>query len=78
LVLFVVGFVVYIVFAFVWLILKMVFFVLVGCFYSLYQFTVKYWKWMLLVFLSPGVTYGAINALVNYIISLKDEVFIKG
>lgn len=72
-----VGFLVYVILAFVWIILKLVWFVVTGFFQSIFQFVVKYWKWMLLVLVTPGLIYGAINALVNYIISLKDEVFIK-
>ena len=77
LVLYFVGFVIYVILAFVWIIVKLIWFVFTGFFQSIFQFVVKYWKWMLLVLITPGIIYGALRSLVNYIISLKDEVFIK-
>ena len=72
---FVVGFVIYVVVAFVIIVLKVVFFVVSGFFISIYQFIIKYWLGAVVVIVTPGVIYGCVCALINYIRSLKDEVF---
>lgn len=72
-----VGFVLYVVVALLWIVIKLIWFVFSGFFESIYEFIVKYWMWMLIVFLTPGVLYGAIKSLLNYIRSLRDQVFSK-
>ncbi|MBE6530036.1 MAG: hypothetical protein E7680_05505 [Ruminococcaceae bacterium] len=71
----IVGFLVYVVVAVVIIILKMVWFVISGVFISIFWFFVKYWKWVLLVLFTPGVIYGAVRSFINYVVSLKKEVF---
>ncbi len=72
---FVVGFIIYVIVAFVIIVLKVVFFVVTGFFLSIYQFVVDYWVGAVFVLVTPGVIYGCIYALINYIRSLKEEVF---
>lgn len=72
---FVIGFVLYVVVAFVIIVLKVLWFVISGFFISIYQFIIKYWVHALIVIITPGIIYGAVCALINYIRSLKEEVF---
>ena len=75
---FVVGFVIYVIVAFVIIVLKVVFFVVTGFFLSISQFIVDYWVGAVFALVTPGVIYGCVCALINYIRSLKDEVFDYG
>ncbi len=75
---FVVGFVIYVIVAFIIIVLKVVWFVVSGFFISIYQFIIKYWLAAVFVIVTPGVIYGCVCALINYISSLKDEVFDYG
>jgi len=70
-----VGFALYVVVAIIIVILKLIWFVFSGFFLSIYQFITKYWQMILTVMLTPGVLYGMICAFINYITSLKEEVF---
>ncbi len=72
---FVIGFLIYVIVAFVIIVLKVLWFVVSGFFISIYQFIIKYWIGALVVIITPGIIYGAVCALINYIRSLKDEVF---
>lgn len=72
---FVGGLLVYIVVALVIIIIKLIFFVVCGFFMSIFQFIVKYWKGIVFVAVTPGILLGMIGSLINYITSLKEEVF---
>lgn len=72
---FVVGFLIYVIVAFLIIVVKVLWFVISGFFISIYQFIIKYWVGALVVIITPGIIYGAVCALINYIRSLKEEVF---
>ncbi len=71
------GFLVYVVVAFVIIILKLIWFVVSGFFQSIFRFVVKYWQMSIIVLGCPGVIYGACCAFSNYIKSFKNEVVHK-
>ncbi len=71
------GFLVYVVVAFVIIVLKLIWFVVSGFFQSIFGFMVKYWQMSVIVLGCPGVIYGASCAFFNYIKSFKNEVVHK-
>lgn len=71
---FIAGLIIYIVLAFLIIILKVIWFVVSGFFISIFQFVVKYWKMVIVVLIGPGIIYGACCAFLNYVSSLRKEV----
>lgn len=69
-----IGFLLYVIVAFVWTLLKLIWFVISGFFQSILQFVVEYWRMSLAVLVGPGIIYGACCAFANYIHSFKNEV----
>ena len=69
-----VGFVVYVILDFVWIVFKVLWFVIRGFFVSIFQFIVKYWLWATIIIVTPGLIYGMVKSLINYISSMKEEI----
>ena len=69
-----VGFLLYVIVAVVWILLKLIWFVISGFFQSIFQFVVEYWQMSVAVLVGPGIIYGACCAFANYIHSFKNEV----
>lgn len=68
------GFVVYVILDFIWIVLKVLWFVISGFFVSIFQFVVKYWLWAIIIIVTPGLIYGMVKSLINYISSMKEEI----
>ena len=73
----IVGFVLYVVVSFVIILLKLVWFVISGFFVSLVTICSSRALELGICIFVPGIVYGCVCVIKNYIISLKDEVFDK-
>lgn len=69
------AFIIYVVGAFIIIVIKLVWFVVSGFFVSIFDFVKKYWQWALAVLIIPGLLFGLIKALIYYIASFKKELF---
>ena len=71
----IIGFVGYVIVAIVWVILRLIWFIITGFFESIAQFVSEYWKLALTAMITPGLVYGMVRSFINYCQSLKEEVF---
>lgn len=70
-----VAFLVYVICAFIWFLVRTIFFVIIGIAVSIGLFFVDYWKQVVITLVTPGLVYGLVRALINYIASLREKVF---
>lgn len=71
----IVGFLLYVIFSFIIILFKVLWFVFSGFFVSMWGFVTTYWPWVLGILLIPGTIYGAIKAFINYLNSFKEKLF---
>lgn len=71
----IVGFLLYVIVAFLIILFKVLWFVISGFFVSMWEFIKTYWYWVLGILLIPGIIYGAIKAFINYLNSFKEKLF---